>query len=65
MLTMEELKQFKDGEAWVEYGSDLYEWIGTDEKGCNILSDVNDGYAIYASDKALLNSTEFYFTLKY
>lgn len=65
MLTSKELVLLKDGEAWVEYYSDLYEWIGTDERGRNILSDVNDGYAIYVSDKALLSNSDFYFSLKY
>lgn len=53
-----------DGDAWVEHGGNLYEYIG-EQDGKHLFSDVNDGYPIMVSDRALRNSTEFYFTEKF
>ena len=53
-----------DGDAWIEYGSHWYEYIG-EQDGKHIFSDIVDGYAIFVSDKALRQSTEFYFTEKF
>lgn len=53
-----------DGEAWIEYSGNLYEYIG-EQDGKHLFSNVNDGYPLPVSDKALRNSTEIYFTYKY
>lgn len=53
-----------DGEAWIEYLGNLYEYIG-EKDGKHLFSDVNDGYPLLVSDKALRQSTEFYYTEKY
>ena len=60
----DEVTRVLDGDAWIEYGSDWYEYIG-DQDGKHLFSDVNDGYPLLVSDKALRNSTEFYFTEKF
>ena len=59
-----EITKVLDGEAWIEYSGHLYEYIG-DQDGKHLFSDVNDGYPLPVSDKALRRSTEFYFTEKY
>ena len=64
-MTDKEVARLLDCDGWIEYCSDLYEYIGEDDLGRHIFSDVNDGTAIYISDKALRNSTEFYFTEKF
>ena len=53
-----------DGEALIEYLGNLYEYIG-EKDGKHLFSDVNDGYPLLVSDKALRQSTEFYYTEKY
>lgn len=63
-MTQKEYTLFTDGEAWVDYHSNLYECIGK-ENDKWILSDVNDGYVIYASEKTLRYSTEFFYTEKF
>lgn len=60
----DEVTRVLDGDAWVEHGGNLYEYIG-DHDGKHLFSDVNDGYPIMVSDRALRNSTEFYFTEKF
>lgn len=62
-MTEKEIIRLFDGDAWIEYGSHWYEYI-EEKDGKHIFSDVNDGYAIYLSDKALRQSTEIYFTEK-
>lgn len=60
-----EVELVLEGAALIEYFSDWYEYIGEDEAtGKHIFSDINDGYPIYVSDKALRQSSEFYFTLR-
>ena len=60
-----EIELVLDGTALIEYCSNWYEYIGEDEAtGKHIFSDINDGYPIYVSDKALRQSTEFFFTLR-
>ena len=59
-----EITKVLDGEAWIEYSGNLYEYIG-EQDGKHLFSDVNDGYPLFVSDKALRKSTEFYFTEKY
>lgn len=59
-----EAEKVLDGEAWIEYCSNWYEYIGESDDGKHIFSDVNDGHAIYVSDRALRKSTEIWFTEK-
>ena len=60
-----EVEMVLEGIALIEYCSNWYEYIGEDEAtGKHIFSDINDGYPIYVSDKALRQSSEFYFTLR-
>ena len=59
-----QVSRLLDGDAWIEYLGNLYEYIGRSH-GENIFSDINDGYTIRISDNALKYSTEFYFTEKY
>ena len=61
-----EVERVLEGIALIEYLSDWYEYIGDDEKtGKHIFSDINDGSPIYVSDKALRQSTEFYYTERF
>lgn len=59
-----EVARVLEGLAWIEYNSNLYEYIGED-KGRHLFSDVNDGYPIWVSDKALRQSSEFFYTEKF
>ena len=63
-MSDKEVTRVLDGDAWIEYFGHLYEFIG-DQDGRHLFSDVNDGYPLFVSDKALRKSTEFYFTEKY
>ena len=63
-MSDKEVTRVLDGYAWIEYCGHLYEFIG-DQDGRHLFSDVNDGYPLFVSDKALRKSTEFYFTEKY
>ena len=60
-----EIIRLLDGEAWLEYLGNLYEYID-DQDGKHYFHNINDltDY-IFVSDKALRHSTEFYFTEKY
>ena len=65
-MTQKEYALFTDGEAWVEHDGHLYECIGKRKEDSKwILSDVNDGFAIYVSDNTLRHSPQFWFTYKY
>ena len=64
-MTSKEIERVLEGEAWIEYDSNWYECIGKAEDGRYIFSDIHDGYAIYVSEKALRQSTEFYYTEKF
>lgn len=64
MMNDKEITRVLDGDAWVEHGGNLYEYIGAQD-GKHLFSDVNDGYPILVTDKALRKSTEFFFTEKY
>ena len=60
-----EIIRLLDGEAWVEYLGNLYEYIG-DQGGKYMFQNINDLLdSITVSDKALRHSTEFYFTEKF
>ena len=63
-MTGKELAKLLDGEAWVEYNGNLYEYIG-EQDGKHLFSDVNDGFPLPVSDKALRHSSEFYYTEKF
>lgn len=58
-----EIIRILDGDAWIEYCSNWYEYIG-EQDGKHIFSNIHDGDPLFVSDKALRNSTEFYFTEK-
>lgn len=60
-----EIIRLLDGEAWLEYLGNLYEYID-DQDGKHYFHNINDltDY-IFVSDKALWHSTEFYFTEKF
>ena len=60
----EQVMRILDGDAWIEYCSNWYEYIG-EQDGKHLFSDVNDGYPLLVSDKALRNSTEFFFTERF
>jgi len=57
-----EIEKILNGTGWLEYCSNWYEYIGESDDGRHVFSDVNDGHAILVSDKALRNSSEFFFT---
>ena len=60
-----EIARLLDGEAWVEYLGNLYEYIG-DQDGKHLFQNINDlTDSLMVSDAALRRSTEFYFTEKY
>ena len=59
-----EITRVLDGDAWIEYSGNLYEYIGNQD-GQHLFSDVNDGFPLLVSDRALRKSPEFYFTEKY
>lgn len=60
-----EIIRLLDGEAWVEYIGNLYEYVG-DQDGKHLFQNINDlTDSITVSDKALRHSTEFYFTEKF
>ena len=60
-----EIIKLLDGEAWVEYQGNLYEYVG-DHDGKHLFQNINDlTDSITVSDKALRHSTEFYFTEKF
>lgn len=60
-----EITRLLDGEAWVEYIGNLYEYVG-DQDGKHLFQNINDlTDSITVSDKALRHSTEFYFTEKF
>ena len=60
-----EIIRLLDGEAWMEYLGNLYEYIG-DQDGKHLFQNINDLLdSITVSDKALRKSTEFYFTEKF
>ncbi len=63
-MSEKEMALLLDGEAWIEYDGNLYEYIG-EQDGKHLFSDINDGYPLPVSDKALRGSTEFYFTYKF
>ena len=63
-MTDKEIAKVLDCEAWIEYSGNLYEYIG-DQDGKHLFSDINDGYPLPVSDKALRYSTEFYYTEKF
>ena len=65
MLTEKECVLLLDGEGWLEYLGNLYEFIG-DQDHLHIFQNINDlmDY-ITVSDRALRKSTEFYYTEKY
>ena len=63
-MTDKEVTQVLDGEAWIEYNGNLYEYIG-EQDGKHLFSDVNNGYPLPVSDKALRHSTEIYYTEKF
>lgn len=60
-----EIIRLLDGEAWMEYLGNLYEYID-DQDGKHYFHNINDltDY-IFVSDKELRHSTEFYFTEKF
>ena len=60
----EQVMRILDGDAWIEYCSNWYEYIG-EQDGKHLFSNVNDGYPLLVSDKALRNSTEFFFTERF
>lgn len=61
-----EVEKVLAGAALIEHQSNWYEYIGDDkETGKHIFSDINDGYPIYVSDKALRQSSEFYYTERF
>lgn len=64
-MKSKEVEKILNGIGWIEHCSNWYEYIGEDENGKHIFSDVNDGHAILVSDKALHQSTEFFFTEKF
>ena len=64
MMKGNEIARVLGGDAWIEYSGNLYEYIG-EQDGKHLFSDVNDGYPLPVSDKALWHSSEFYFTEKY
>ena len=54
-----------DGEAWIEYLGNLYEYVG-DQDGKHLFQNINDLLDhISVSDRALRNSSDFYFTFKF
>lgn len=58
-----EVERVLAGIALIEYLSSWYEYIGDDKTtGKHIFSDMRDGSPIYVSDKALRQSSEFYYT---
>lgn len=60
-----EIIRLLDGEAWMEYLGNLYEYIG-DQDGKHLFQNINDLLdSITVSDKTLRKSTEFYFTEKF
>ena len=60
-----EIIRLLEGEAWVEYIGNLYEYVG-DQDGKHLFQNINDlTDSIMVSDKALRHSTEFYFTEKF
>ena len=63
-MTGREIEEILDGCALIEYCGNLYEYIG-DQDGKHVFSDMRDGEPIFISDKALRQSTEFYFTYRY
>ena len=63
-MSDKEITRVLDGDAWIEHIGHLYEYIG-EQDGRHLFSDVNDGYPLLVSDKALRKSTEFYFTEKF
>lgn len=63
-MTGKEIRKVLDGEAWIEYDSNWYEYIGETFDGDHIFADVVSGNEINVSDKALRQSTEFFFTEK-
>ena len=65
-MKSKEIVRVLDGDAWIEYLGNLYEFIG-DQDGKHIFQDINDQMCdpLYVSDKALRQSTEFYFTEKF
>lgn len=60
-----EITKLLDGEAWMEYLGNLYEYID-EVDGKHYFQNISDlqNY-IFVSDKALHHSTEFYFTEKF
>jgi hypothetical protein len=63
-MTNKQITLLLDGEAWMEYSGNLYEYIG-EQDGKHLFSDINDGYPLPVSDMALRKSTEFFYTEKY
>lgn len=63
-MTDKEITLLLDGEAWIEYLGNWYEYIG-EQDGKHLFSDVNDGYPLPVSDRALRESAEFYYTEKF
>ena len=60
-----EIIRLLDGEGWMEYLGNLYEYIG-DQDGKHLFQNINDLLdSLTVSDKALRHSTEFYFTEKF
>ena len=63
-MNCKEMTKVLDGEAWIEYCGNLFEYIG-DQDGKHLFSNVNDGDPLLISASALRKSTEIYFTEKY
>lgn len=63
-MNCKEIEKVLDGEAWIEYCGNLFEYIG-EQDGKHLFSNVNDGWPLLVSSKALRNSTEIYFTEKF
>ena len=60
-----EIIRLLEGEAWVEYIGNLYEYVG-DQYGKHLFQNINDlTDSLMVSNAALRRSTEFYFTEKY
>ena len=60
----DQIQLIMDGEAAIEYCGNVFDYAG-ERNGKHLFIDIENGTPLLVSDKALRNSSEFYFTYIY